>query len=89
MVFDGDEHEQVVFFQDRRTGLRCIVAIFSTALGPSLGGTRFYPFPTERDALTDVLNLSKAMAYKNAMAGLDARRWQGRHRRRPQLGQDT
>ena len=70
MVFDGDEHEQVVFFQDRRTGLRCIVAIFSTALGPSLGGTRFYPFPTERDALTDVLNLSKAMAYKNAMAGL-------------------
>ena len=70
MVFDGDEHEQVVFFQDRRTGLRCIVAIFSTALGPSLGGTRFYPFPTEHAALTDVLNLSKAMAYKNAMAGL-------------------
>ena len=63
MVFDGGEHEQVVFFQDRRTGLRCIVAIFSTALGPSLGGTRFYPFPTERDTLTDVLNLSKAMAY--------------------------
>jgi valine dehydrogenase (NAD+) len=71
MIFDGGgEHEQVVFCQDRSAGLRCIIAIYSTALGPSLGGTRFYPFPNERAALDDVLDLSRAMAYKNAVAGL-------------------
>ena len=64
-------HEQVVFCQDVQSGLRAIIAIYSTALGPSLGGTRFYPYPTEEAALADVLNLSRAMAYKNAMAGLD------------------
>lgn len=64
-------HEQVVFCQDAPTGLRAIIAIYSTALGPSLGGTRFYPYPTEDAALADVLNLSRAMAYKNALAGLD------------------
>jgi valine dehydrogenase (NAD+) len=64
-------HEQVVFCQDKLTGLRAIVAIYSTALGPGLGGTRFYPYPDEGAALADVLNLSKAMAYKNALAGLD------------------
>ena len=73
MIFDGAgrEHEQVVFFQDRHSGLRSIIAIYSTALGPSLGGTRFYPFASEHDAIADVLNLSRAMAYKNAIAGLD------------------
>jgi valine dehydrogenase (NAD+) len=71
MIFDGGgEHEQVVFCQDQTTGLRCIIAIYSTALGPSLGGTRFYPFPSEQAALDDVLDLSRAMAYKNAVAGL-------------------
>ena len=71
MIFDaGGEHEQVVFCQDRTSGLRCIIAIYSTALGPSLGGTRFYPFPSEQAALDDVLDLSRAMAYKNAVAGL-------------------
>jgi valine dehydrogenase (NAD+) len=64
-------HEQVAFCQDTRSGLRAIIAIYSTALGPALGGTRFYPYPSEDDALADVLNLAKAMAYKNAMAGLD------------------
>jgi valine dehydrogenase (NAD+) len=64
-------HEQVVFCHDAPTGLRAIIAIYSTALGPSLGGTRFYPYRSEDDALADVLNLSRAMAYKNAMAGLD------------------
>jgi valine dehydrogenase (NAD+) len=64
-------HEQVVFCQDVRSGLRAIIAIYSTALGPGLGGTRFYPYPTEEAALADVLNLSRAMAYKNALAGLD------------------
>ena len=64
-------HEQVVFCQDPPTGLRAIIAIYSTSLGPALGGTRFYPYPSEDAALADVLNLSRAMAYKNSLAGLD------------------
>jgi valine dehydrogenase (NAD+) len=64
-------HEQVVFCHNAESGLRAIVAIYSTALGPALGGTRFYPYASEDEALADVLNLSKAMAYKNALAGLD------------------
>jgi valine dehydrogenase (NAD+) len=64
-------HEQVVFCQDPQTGLRAIIAIYSTALGPALGGTRFFPYPTEEAALSDALNLSRAMAYKNALADLD------------------
>lgn len=64
-------HEQVVFCQDKATGLRAIIAIYSTALGPALGGTRFFPYSSESDALRDVLDLSRAMAYKNAIAGLD------------------
>src|SRR5215471_7964130 len=71
-VFTSDTgHEQVVFCQDRQSGLRAIIGIYSTALGPALGGTRFYPYATEADALHDVLELSRGMAYKNAMAGLD------------------
>jgi valine dehydrogenase (NAD+) len=66
-----DGHEQVVFGNDPDTGLRAIIAIYSTALGPSLGGTRFYPYLDEDAALTDVLRLAKAMAYKSAVAGLD------------------
>jgi valine dehydrogenase (NAD+) len=65
------DHEQVVFCHDRASGLRAIVAIYSTALGPALGGTRFYPYGSEDEALADVLNLSRGMAYKNALAGLD------------------
>lgn len=64
-------HEQVAFCQDRHSGLKAIIAIYSTELGPALGGTRFYPYATEDDALADVLRLSAAMAYKNALAGLD------------------
>ena len=64
-------HEQIVFCHDAPTGLRAIIAIYSTALGPSLGGTRFYPYPSTEAAISDVLNLSRAMAYKNALAGLD------------------
>ena len=64
-------HEQVAFCQDRQSGLRAIIAIYSTALGPALGGTRFYPYGGEDEALADALNLSRAMAYKNALAGLD------------------
>ncbi len=76
-VFDRSDHlkdaghEQVVFCQDRASGLKAIIAIYSTALGPALGGTRFYPYATEDDAIADVLALSKAMAYKAACAGVD------------------
>ena len=67
----ASEHEQVVFCNDPATGLRAIIAIHSTTLGPSLGGTRFYPFASTAAALTDVLNLSRGMTYKAALAGLD------------------
>ena len=71
-VFElGSEHEQVVFANDSTTGLRAIVAIHSTALGPALGGTRFYPYASTDDAIRDVLNLSRGMSYKAALAGLD------------------
>jgi glutamate dehydrogenase/leucine dehydrogenase len=73
-VFDRlgvDDHEQVVFCNDRRTGLRAIVAIHSTRLGPALGGTRFYPYASEDAGLADVLRLARGMTYKAAAAGLD------------------
>ncbi len=68
---DGHDHEQVVFCQDPASGLRAIVAIHSTALGPGLGGTRFHPYASTADALRDVLALSRGMTYKAALAGLD------------------
>ena len=64
-------HEQVVVCQDDRSGLRALIAIHSTARGPALGGTRFHPYPSDAEALRDVLNLSRGMSYKAAMAGLD------------------
>src|SRR5215203_891078 len=67
----GGEYEQVVYNHDPASGLKAIIAIHSTALGPGLGGTRFYPYASEDDALADVLDLSRAMAYKNSLAGLD------------------
>ena len=67
----ADGHEQVAYCHDRATGLRAIIAIHSTALGPALGGTRFFPYETEDAALADVLRLSRGMTYKNALAGLD------------------
>ncbi|MGH2748807.1 MAG: Glu/Leu/Phe/Val family dehydrogenase [Actinomycetota bacterium] len=68
---NGDGYEQVVFCSDDHSGLRAIIAIHSTALGPALGGTRFYPYRNEEDALIDVLRLAKGMTYKAAAAGLD------------------
>ncbi|EMA35115.1 Leu/Phe/Val dehydrogenase [Halobiforma nitratireducens] len=73
MVFDSVDdrgHEQVSYFTDPETGLQAIVAIHDTTLGPSLGGTRFYDYDTEDDALEDVLRLSEAMTYKAAAADL-------------------
>ncbi len=66
----AEGHEDVVLHQDRDSGLRAIVAVYDTRLGPGLGGTRMLPYPSEEAALADVLGLSKAMAYKNALAGL-------------------
>lgn len=63
-------HEQVVFCEDDKTGLKAIIAIHSTALGPALGGTRFYPYADESAALQDVLRLSWGMTYKAAAAGV-------------------
>lgn len=65
-AFDG--HEQVVFINDKSVSLRAIIAIHNTRLGPSLGGCRMWPYPTEAEALHDVLRLSRGMTYKAAMA---------------------
>ncbi|KPI29835.1 Leucine dehydrogenase [Actinobacteria bacterium OK074] len=72
-LFHSDQggHEQVVLCQDRASGLKAVIAIHSTALGPALGGTRFHPYATETEAVADALNLARGMSYKNAMAGLD------------------
>ena len=66
-----DAYEQVVFCADRSSGLRAVIAIHSTRLGPSLGGARFFPYSSEDDAVEDVLRLSKGMTYKSAAAGLN------------------
>ncbi len=74
VVFDEvarEGHEQILHGYDKVSGLRTIIAIHSTALGPALGGTRFFDYQTEDEALTDVLRLSKGMTYKAAAAGLD------------------
>lgn len=63
-------HEQVVLASDPESGLRAIIALHSTALGPALGGTRFHAYPDDAAALDDVLQLARAMSYKNALAGL-------------------
>lgn len=72
-LFRSDQggHEQVVLCQDRATGLKAVVAIHSTALGPALGGTRFHAYASDEEAVADALNLARGMSYKNALAGLD------------------
>jgi leucine dehydrogenase len=65
-----DNHEQVCFFSDEKTGLRAIVAIHSTFLGPAIGGRRFKEYESEHFALDDALRLSRAMSYKSALAGM-------------------
>ena len=64
-------HEQVSYWFDPECGYRGIIAIHNTALGPALGGTRFWHYDTDDDALRDVLRLARGMTYKAAMAGLD------------------
>lgn len=67
----ADGYEQVVYCHDASSGLRAIIAIHSTTLGPALGGIRMRPYPSELEALEDVLRLAKAMTFKSAVAGLD------------------
>ncbi|MCH8136424.1 MAG: Glu/Leu/Phe/Val dehydrogenase, partial [Proteobacteria bacterium] len=67
---DFDRHENVVFGYDQDSGLRAIIAIHNSQLGPAMGGCRMYPYASEQDALRDVLRLSKGMSYKAALAGV-------------------
>jgi leucine dehydrogenase len=67
---DFDEHELVHFVTDRATGLKAVIAVHSTHLGPGAGGTRFWNYAQGADAIADALRLSRGMSYKNAMAGL-------------------
>jgi leucine dehydrogenase len=66
-----DNHEQVMFCSDPESGLKAIIAVHSTALGPAVGGTRMWDYASEEDAVRDVLRLSRGMSYKNAMANLN------------------
>ncbi len=65
------DHEQVVFCQDKATGLKAIIAVHNTVMGPAVGGTRMWSYASEADAITDALRLSRGMTYKSALAGLN------------------
>jgi leucine dehydrogenase len=67
---DFDAHEDVHFITDEKCGLKAIIAVHSTHLGPAAGGARFWHYARDEEALTDALRLSRGMSYKNAMAGL-------------------
>lgn len=69
--FSFDNHEQIVFCNDEDTGLKAIIGIHNTVLGPALGGTRMWNYQNEWEALYDVLRLSRGMTFKSAVAGLD------------------
>src|ERR1700745_2578094 len=64
-------HEQLVLCQDAASGYRGIIAVHSTVLGPALGGTRFWSYASDDDAIIDALRLARGMTYKNAVAGLN------------------
>jgi leucine dehydrogenase len=69
--FSFDKHEQIVFCNDEETGLKAIIGIHNTTLGPALGGTRMWAYKNESEALNDVLRLSRGMTYKSAITGLN------------------
>jgi leucine dehydrogenase len=71
MISKHGEHEEIIFCHDKSVGLKAIIAIHNTALGPALGGTRMWNYKSEDEALVDVLRLSKGMTYKAAAAGLN------------------
>ena len=68
---DSRDHEEVVFCHDKDTGLKAIIAIHNTTIGPALGGCRMWNYNSDEDALIDVLRLSRGMSYKAAIAGLN------------------
>lgn len=67
---DFDDHEQVIYCSDKASGLKAIIAVHDTTLGPAVGGCRLWDYANDEEALVDALRLSKGMTYKNAMAGL-------------------
>ena len=73
-IFDYMEkygHEQIVFCYEPVSGLKAIIGIHDTTLGPALGGTRIWDYDSEEDAIIDAIRLSRGMTYKNAVAGLN------------------
>lgn len=70
-AMERDDYEEVLFCQDKASGLKAIIAIHDTTLGPALGGTRMWTYASEEEAVVDALRLAKGMTYKNAVAGLN------------------
>src|SRR4030042_1099442 len=70
-IIEKYKPKQIEFFQEEKVGLKAIICIHSTALGPALGGTRIFPYQSEKDAVVDVLRLAKGMTYKAAAAELN------------------
>src|SRR6185503_451440 len=70
-IIQYKDHEEVVLCSDKATGLKAIIAIHNTTLGPALGGCRMWTYASDHDALDDVLRLSRGMTYKAAAAGLN------------------
>lgn len=70
-MMELDDYEQLVFCQDKNSGLKAIIAIHDTTLGPALGGTRMWTYDSEEEAIIDAMRLAKGMTYKNAAAGLN------------------
>src|SRR5699024_7100949 len=68
---EESDYEHLVFCQDKNSGLKAIIAIHDTTLGPALGGTRMWTYDSEADEIEDALRLAKGMTYKNAAAGLN------------------
>ncbi|MFN5653213.1 MAG: Glu/Leu/Phe/Val dehydrogenase dimerization domain-containing protein, partial [Flavobacteriia bacterium] len=64
-------HEHILFCNDKATGLKAIIAVHNTVVGPALGGTRMWMYQNEQEALTDVLRLSRGMTYTNAISQLN------------------
>ncbi|MGE4232192.1 MAG: Leu/Phe/Val dehydrogenase [Bacteriovoracia bacterium] len=67
----NEGYEQIIYCQDKKTGLKAIISIHDSTLGPGVGGCRMYPYETEEQAIEDVLRLSKGMTYKASISGLD------------------
>src|SRR5690606_23712792 len=68
---EKDDYEQMIFCQDKSSGLKAIIVIHDTTLGPALGGARMWTYKSEEDAVIDALRLARGMTYKNAAAGLN------------------